>query len=136
MELASGFGLIGMTVLVSGLVAGLVDRGPISFPMIFLGLGLALGATGLLNVDVHDPGLEVVAALTLSLVLFLDAFSLEGGRSKRDWLVPALVLAFGATVLAVVSLGPWGRGDRSRRRRPYKAFMLTQYGTNLAVVAW
>lgn len=105
MELASGFGLIGMTVLVSGLVAGLVDRGPISFPMIFLGLGLALGATGLLNVDVHDPGLEVVAALTLSLVLFLDAFSLEGGRSKRDWLVPALVLGPGTALVILLVAG-------------------------------
>jgi hypothetical protein len=36
--------------------------------------------------------------------------------------------------VAVISLGPWSRGDRSRRRRPYKAFMLTQYGANLTVV--
>lgn len=103
MDIAAGFGLIGITVIVSGLVAGLVDRGPVSFPMIFLGLGLALGATGVVDVDVHDPTLEAVAALTLALVLFLDAFNLEGGGSRKDWLVPALVLGPGTliTILAV-----------------------------------
>ena len=49
-------------------------------------------------------------------------------------LIPALVLASGAVVVAVVTLGPWSRGDKSRRRRSYRAFMLSQYGANLAVV--
>ncbi len=105
MDLVTGFGLIGVTVIVSGLVAGLVDRGPISFPIIFLGIGLGLGATGVLDVDVHDPSLEVVAALTLSLVLFMDAFSLEGGGSRKDWLVPALVLGPGTVIVILIVAG-------------------------------
>jgi NhaP-type Na+/H+ or K+/H+ antiporter len=105
MDIAAGFGLIGITVIVSGLVAGLVDRGPVSFPMIFLGLGLVLGAAGVLDVDVRDPSLEAVAALTLSLVLFLDAFSLEGGGSRKDWLVPALVLGPGTALTILVVAG-------------------------------
>ena len=51
-------------------------------------------------------------------------------------LIPAFVLAFGAVAVAVVTLGPWSRGDKSRRRRPYKVFMLTQYGATLAVMNW
>lgn len=51
-------------------------------------------------------------------------------------LTPAFVLASGAMVVTVIALGPWSRGDKSRRRRPYRAFMLTQYGANLAVVIW
>src|ERR687886_1192506 len=51
-------------------------------------------------------------------------------------LIPAFVLASGAVVVAVITLGPWSRGDKSKRRRPYKAFMLTQYATNLAVILW
>lgn len=51
-------------------------------------------------------------------------------------LTPAFVLASGAVVVTVIALGPWSRGDKSRRRRPYRAFMLTQYGANLAVVIW
>lgn len=121
MDLVTGFGLIGITVIVSGLVAGLVDRGPISFPIIFLGLGLALGATGVLDVDVHDPSLEVVATLTLSLVLFMDAFSLEGGGSRRDWLVPALVLGPGT---ALVILLVAGAAILLLDLRPITAFLL------------
>ncbi|MBV9453200.1 MAG: UbiA family prenyltransferase [Rubrobacter sp.] len=49
-------------------------------------------------------------------------------------LIPALVLALGAVVVTAIALGPWSRGEKSRRRKPYKAFMLTQYGANLAVV--
>ncbi len=51
-------------------------------------------------------------------------------------LIPAFVLAFGAVAVAVTTLGPWSRGDKSRRRRSYRAFMITQYGANLAVVIW
>ena len=75
--------------------------------MIFLGLGMLLGGggLGLLHIDAHNPALEVVGTLTLSLVLFMDALNLEGGRSRRDWLVPALVLGPGTLiVIAVVSL--------------------------------
>lgn len=121
MDLVTGFGLIGITVIVSGLVAGLVDRGPISFPIIFLGLGLALGATGVLDVGVHDPSLEVVAALTLSLVLFMDAFNLEGGGSRKDWLVPALVLGPGT---AIVILAVAGAAILLLDIRPVTAFLL------------
>lgn len=49
-------------------------------------------------------------------------------------LVPAFVVALGAVAVTVVTLGPWSRGDKSRRRRSYKAFMLTQYGANFAVI--
>ena len=49
-------------------------------------------------------------------------------------LIPAIVLACGAVAVAVTTLGPWSKGDKSRRRRSYRAFMLTQYGANLAVV--
>lgn len=68
-------------------------------------------------------------ALCLGGVLLLSAVSLA-----PDLLLSAVVLSLGATVVAAISLGPWGRGGRSRRRRPYRAFMLTQYGANLAVV--
>lgn len=39
--------------------------------------------------DSHSPVLELVATLTLALVLFMDALDLESG-SRRDWMVPAL----------------------------------------------
>lgn len=107
MDLVSGFGLIGTILVVSALVAGLVDRGPVSFPMIFMGLGLLLGggSLGVLEVETHDPALEVIATLTLALVLFMDALTLESGQSKKDWLIPALVMGPGTLIVILVVAG-------------------------------
>lgn len=53
-----------------------------------------------------------------------------------DLLIEALTLMLGAVSVALIALGSWSRGDRVMRRRPYRAFMLTQYGTHLAAVIW
>jgi hypothetical protein len=49
LELETAFGLIAGVLVVSALAAGLVERAPLSFPMLFLGLGFLLGeqASGL-----------------------------------------------------------------------------------------
>lgn len=69
------------------------------------------------------------AALCLGGGYVLSAALLAPGL-----LIPAFVLASGAVAVAVVTLGPWSRGEKSRRRRSYRMFMLTQYGANLAIV--
>jgi hypothetical protein len=58
-----------LKLTVSALVSGLIERAPLSFPMIFLGLGLLMGerGLGLLPLDVHPP-LEIIATLSLALV--------------------------------------------------------------------
>jgi 4-hydroxybenzoate polyprenyltransferase len=74
------------------------------------------------------------------LVFSGAALSLGGGYIllaalfAPSLLIPSFVLATGAVILAVVTLGPWSRGDKSRRRRPYKVFMFAQYCANLAVI--
>ncbi|MDP6665177.1 MAG: cation:proton antiporter [SAR202 cluster bacterium] len=96
------FGVVAAVLTVSALISGVIDRSPLSFPLMFLGLGLALGAIGLDGVQLgpHDQILEVVATLTLALVLFLDAAKLQVSEMGRRWLVPFLVLAPG-TGLAI-----------------------------------
>jgi 4-hydroxybenzoate polyprenyltransferase len=74
------------------------------------------------------------------LVFSGAALSLGGGYIllatlfAPSLLIPSFVLASGAVVLAMITLGPWSRGDKSRRRRPYKVFMFAQYCANLAVI--
>lgn len=46
----------------------------------------------------------------------------------------ALVVAFGGLAVAIVALGPWSKGSRLRRRRPYRVFMVTQYLSHLVVL--
>lgn len=99
------FSLVATVLLVSALASGVVERAPLSFPIIFLGLGVLLGerGLGLLRVDMHDPTLEVLGIITLALVLFLDAVKLDLQAGRRAWLVPVLTL--GPGTLAVIAVG-------------------------------
>ncbi len=90
----------------AGRRSGPVVLGEYAARLFYSGMALCLGGGYVLTAALFAPGL----------------------------LIPAFVLAFGAVAVAVTTLGPWSRGDRSRRRRSYRAFMLTQYGANLAVV--
>lgn len=81
---------------------------------------------------------EDVARLVFSGVALClgGGYILSAAFFAASLLIPAIVLAFGAVAVAAVTLGPWSRGDKSRRRRSYRAFMLTQYAANLAVMVW
>ena len=73
------FALIAVVLMVTALASGLIERSPLSFPLLFIGLGFALGERGfgILELGPHSFIIEVVATLTLSLVLFLDAVKLQ-----------------------------------------------------------
>ncbi len=101
-EILIPFAMVGMVLMLSGLVSGVVRSAPISVPIVFLGLGFVLGGGGLgiLEVDVHNEALEIVAILSLAFVLFLDAVNLRFDEGERAWLVPVLALGPG-TILTV-----------------------------------
>ena len=66
-DLVLAFGLVATVLTGTALASGLVERSPLSFPLIFLALGLVLvlggGGTGVLEMDAGDPALEAVATL-------------------------------------------------------------------------
>lgn len=106
-DLQTAFGLIALLFLVSALGSGLVMRAPISFPMIFLGLGFLLGPYSLRLIDIrlHDPVLETVGTLSLSFVLFLDALNLELDEIRKDWRIPVIALGPGTLLtMALIAL--------------------------------
>lgn len=110
--LVAGMALIAIVLTLAALASGVVERGPVSFPIIFLGLGVVIGPLGLgvLNVSLEDPLLEVIAVVSLSLVLFLDAVKMQVDELRRDWRIPALALGpgtllfMGGVALAVAVL--------------------------------
>ncbi|MCH8309373.1 MAG: hypothetical protein IIB17_02605 [Chloroflexi bacterium] len=55
------FGVIAVILLVTALASGIVERSPLSFPLMFLGLGLVLGKQGFGAIELgpHDQVLEV-----------------------------------------------------------------------------
>lgn len=106
-EIVVGFALVAVVLLATPLVSGIVDRSPLSFAFLFLLLGLALGKSGfgLIELDIHDPLLEVIATLTLALVLFLDAVKLQIEELRSRWFVPALTLGPGTTLIIALLAG-------------------------------
>lgn len=103
-ELLTVFALVAVVLTVAGLASGFVERAPISFPIIFLGLGFLLGGQGLgfLEIDSHNPLLESVATLTLALVLCLEAVRI--GNESMDGAGAVPMLSLGPGTLIIVSI--------------------------------
>jgi hypothetical protein len=67
LELETAFAVIAGVLVVSALAAGVVERAPLSFPMLFLGLGFLIGDRGLqvVSIGLDNQVLEVVAVVAL-----------------------------------------------------------------------
>jgi NhaP-type Na+/H+ or K+/H+ antiporter len=120
-DMLTAFALIAIALTVSALVSKVVERGPLSFPILFLGLGFFLSGRGLgyISIEPDDGSLEVVAVLSLAFVLFLDAVRMRLDEIRREWFVPVLVLGLG-TMMAIggVALRADHREGCCRARRP------------------
>ena len=104
-DLLTILSLAAFVLLFAGLSEGFVSRAPLSFPMIFLGLGFLLGSREIIETSPESWILEAVATVTLALVLFLDAVRMKFDRSPSEWLVPSLVLGPGTVLtLGLVAL--------------------------------
>lgn len=102
--------LVGAVIVVSALLSGLIERSGLPQVAVFLGIGALIGPAGLnlLNADLHSPMLRVVATLSLVLVLFTDAVSLNLKEVRKHWLLSTLVLGPGTLVSAVfIALLSW-----------------------------
>ena len=109
-DFLTGFALIGIVLTLSALASGVVVRAPLSFPILFLGLGFLLGEHGLgiIAMGPHDRVLEAVATLSLAFVLFLDAMQLRFDELGKDWFIPILVLGPGTLLtIALIALAAW-----------------------------
>jgi 4-hydroxybenzoate polyprenyltransferase len=69
------------------------------------------------------------AAMTIAIA-FAAAAAISGPLLR--W--PAAAMAAGALTIALASLSQVSAGDRSRRRRPYRIFMVTQYLVNICLL--
>lgn len=108
LDLLTALTLVAVVLTVAALASEIVERAPLSFPIIFLGLGVLLGKEGfgLLTLDAEDATLESIAILTLALTLFLDVVRLREGESDGVGIVPMLSLGPGTLIIiAVIALG-------------------------------
>jgi NhaP-type Na+/H+ or K+/H+ antiporter len=97
-------------VFVYSVVAGRVERMPISGPIVFTAFGLAFGplGLGLLGLEVDGAGLRSLAELTLALVLFTDAAGANLGVLKRSRQLPGRLLLVGLPLTILVGFAVGG----------------------------
>ena len=83
--LVAGLALIGIVIVVSALLSGVIDRSGLPQVAVFIAIGAALGPAGLnvFNMTLDSPILRVVATLSLTLVLFTDAVGLNIKEVRR-----------------------------------------------------
>ncbi len=99
-----GFVLIALVILGFALISGRSDRLIITPPMVFAGFGLLVGAggLGLVNLNVEEGTIHLLAELTLVLVLFTDAARIDFRRLSADHDLPIRMLAYGMPLTIIM----------------------------------
>ncbi len=89
--------IIGVVVVLFAAVARRIDTTPISGPMVFVGLGLLLGESGLgwLQADLSAGAVTGLVEVTLAVVLFSDASRVDLRDLRRNWGLPGRLLVIG-----------------------------------------
>ena len=109
-SLAAALAIIGIVIIVSALLSGLIERSGLPQVAVFLALGAALGHFGLrvLNIELDSAALRIVATLSLALVLFTDAVSLNITEVKRRGALALRLLGPGTLLTAaLIALAGW-----------------------------
>src|SRR5215813_9458178 len=103
--LVAGLALIGIVIVVSALLSGLIDRSGLPQVGVFIAIGAALGPIGLgvFDMKLDSPVLRIVATLSLTLVLFTDAVSLNTSEVRRNSGLAFRMLGPGTILCAAVT---------------------------------
>ena len=104
-KLIAGLALIGIVIIVSALLSGLVDRSGLPQVAVFILIGTALGPSGLgvFDMQLESPILRVAATLSLTLVLFTDAVTLNTKEVRRNAGLAFRMLGPGTIVCAALT---------------------------------
>jgi NhaP-type Na+/H+ or K+/H+ antiporter len=109
-SLITGLAIIGIVIVVSALLSGLIDKSGLPQVAVFIGIGAALGPWGLgvADMTLDSPILQVVATLSLTLVLFTDAVTLNIADVRRNAGLAFRMLGPGTLLCAALtSVAAW-----------------------------
>lgn len=89
--------ILAVAFLGFGLVSQRLQSTPITGPMLFAGFGLLVGPAyfDLIELQISNTALELLAEITLILVLFSDAAGIDLRQLRRDHNLPVRMLAIG-----------------------------------------
>src|SRR5215813_9967099 len=96
--------MVGLVIVVSTLLSGVIEKTGLPHVAVFLLLGAGLGpfGLGLLDARIDAPLLQIVATLSLALVLFTDAIGLDPKELRRNLTLALRVLGPGTLISAAV----------------------------------
>ncbi len=99
------FAILAAFAFLYSIVAGRVERTPITGPIVFMAFGFLVGplGAGWLELDATNQELRMLADMTLALVLFLDAANADTSVLRTSTLIPRRMLLFGLP--GVIALG-------------------------------
>ena len=89
-----------------GLVSALSDRSPITAPMVFVAIGVLVGPTGfgLFEAKMDNEMVMIIAEITLILILFTDASTIDLKALKSEYKIPLRLLAIGLPLTMIAGL--------------------------------
>ncbi|HKP28260.1 MAG TPA: cation:proton antiporter [Gemmatimonadales bacterium] len=104
---AALLGLLGLVILTAASLSGIFDRVGLPLVALFLGLGTILGqyGLGLIEFSPDSPILATIATLSLVLVLFTDAVSVDRAEVTRHLKLALVVLGPGTLLTTIVITG-------------------------------
>ena len=108
--LVTSLALIGIVIVVSALLSGVIDHSGLPQVAVFIAIGAALGPAGLnlFSITLESPVVRVVATLSLTLVLFTDAVSLNIREVKQQSALAFRMLGPGTILCAALTaVGAW-----------------------------
>lgn len=109
--LVAALAIIGIVIVMSALLSGLIDKSGLPQVAVFLAIGAALGPAGLgiIDITLESDTLRVVATLSLTLVLFTDAVALNISEVRRHSTLALRVLGPGTLLSAALAglAGMW-----------------------------
>ena len=110
-DLVTTLAVVGAVIVMAALLSGVVDRSGLPQVALFLALGAALGPAGVaaLEVGLDSQALRVIATLSLALILFTDALSLDLREAREHRTLALLALGPGTLLSAALyaALGFW-----------------------------
>jgi NhaP-type Na+/H+ or K+/H+ antiporter len=101
--------LVALAILGFGMVSRRTEKSPLTPPMVFVAFGLGLGVLGLLELDAESAFFQLLAELTLVLLLFTDAARIDLRQLVREHTIPVRLLSIGLplTIVAGAAVALW-----------------------------
>ena len=98
---------IALAFIAYGLVSRRIEGSILTGPMVFSAFGLIAGPAGLglISLEISNDALHLLAEVTLLLVLFSDAASIDLNQLRRDHNLPVRMLLVGMPLTILIGTG-------------------------------